>query len=375
MIKNKLKEIIKAVVRLFCLIWIRTRLVFPANNKLPKQDGSLEKLHPKKKISCLVKERHFNNSVDLSFIVPLYNSEKFIEQCVESILSNKTKYSYEIILVNDGSTDNTETLMKKYKKKYPKIIKCVTKENGGIASAKNAGLNSANGKYIAFIDHDDYIDNQFVRTMLNIAFNKNADIVKCGTADVKNGRIISIAKYGNKEILDGMGMEILTIPSYIWGGIYKNTLLKNVQFPEGYWYEDMIWRFFIYRNSKHYVSIDEVHHYRGCHDNQASKKVWKNNSPKCLDHLYLLETLIKDNNLGKDSAYYANILLESTTILLKRIKGLSNEAKQQVFLRVSEIANTEYNESFANSLTSKWKIKDKILRKKYYKLWLLLQYL
>ena len=95
--------------------------------------------------------------MDLSIIVPIYNVEEYLAECLKS-LYKISNLRYEVILVNDGSKDNSYQIMEEFKRLYPKQTVIVNKENGGLSSARNAGLKIAKGKYISFIDSDDFID-------------------------------------------------------------------------------------------------------------------------------------------------------------------------------------------------------------------------
>lgn len=97
----------------------------------------------------------------ISFIVPVYNTEKTLEKCLNSIL-NQTNEDYEIIIVNDGTKDDSQKLINEYSQKHPNKIKSFIKENGGLSDARNFGIKNSNGKLIAFVDSDDYIEKDYV---------------------------------------------------------------------------------------------------------------------------------------------------------------------------------------------------------------------
>ena len=115
---------------------------------------------------------------NVSVIVPVYNVEDYIERCMESLI-NQTLKDIEIIVVNDGSTDKSETKIKKYLDKYPDKIKYFVKENGGLSDARNYGMQYATGEYIAFLDSDDYVDITLYEKMYKIAVEQNCDYVEC----------------------------------------------------------------------------------------------------------------------------------------------------------------------------------------------------
>ena len=125
----------------------------------------------------------------VSVIVPVYNVEQYIEKCLENLV-NQTLDDIEIIVVNDGSTDNSETIINKYLQKYSNKIKYLTKTNGGLSDARNYGMKYATGEYIAFLDSDDYADVTTYEKMYNKAIEENCDYVECNF----------IWEYENKQV-------------------------------------------------------------------------------------------------------------------------------------------------------------------------------
>lgn len=182
----------------------------------------------------------------LSVIVPVYNVEEYIEECIESIL-NQTLKEIEIIIVNDGSTDKSMNIVNKF---IDSRIKIVTKQNGGLSSARNAGLKVATGQYIAFIDSDDFLQNHSAyEDMYNIAIKSNVDIV-AGNAIWYFGEDNMYAMERNKELFN---KEVMSINEFlinsiesnriyapVWLNIYnREMLIKNdLFFKEGILHED-----------------------------------------------------------------------------------------------------------------------------------------
>ena len=124
----------------------------------------------------------------ISIIVPVYNVEKYITKCLESIVNQDYK-DFELILVNDGSKDNSINLANGYLKDKDIKWSIINKENGGLASARNAGLKVAKGEYISFIDSDDYISTDFLTTLLQALIKENADYSFCAFEFVKKQEI------------------------------------------------------------------------------------------------------------------------------------------------------------------------------------------
>jgi glycosyltransferase involved in cell wall biosynthesis len=113
----------------------------------------------------------------VSVIIPVYNLDKYIGRCLDSLL-NQDFSDYEIIVVNDGSTDNTETVCKEYENKYP-IIKLINKKNGGVSSARNEGINASSGDYLMFVDGDDYVTENYISTMYKFQIENPDQLIVC----------------------------------------------------------------------------------------------------------------------------------------------------------------------------------------------------
>lgn len=176
----------------------------------------------------------------VSFVVPVYNVEKYLENCINSIL-NQTYKNIELILVNDGSPDNSQKIIDKYKKKDNRIISII-KDNGGVSSARNEGLKNVTGEYIIFVDSDDFIDSNYVSCFLDLIVNNDADLV------------ISYNYYDEKNLLpqSNNNIEIInkndaTYDLYmgktgvaVWNKIYKKDIIDkyNIKFNTDFWFAE-----------------------------------------------------------------------------------------------------------------------------------------
>ena len=171
----------------------------------------------------------------LSVIVPIYNVSNYIEKCLDSLV-NQTLNDIEIILVNDGSKENEEELIKPYLEKY-KNIKYLKKENGGLSSARNYGIKHASGKYIAFLDSDDYIESSMFLEMYNQAIKTKSDIVVCQTKKVYDDKEVIIKASFN--LTNDYKDYLLSVPMAC-NKIYKRSLFEEpFLFKENIWYEDL----------------------------------------------------------------------------------------------------------------------------------------
>lgn len=175
--------------------------------------------------------------VDISIIVPIYNAQKYIEKCIDSLI-NQTKKELEFILINDGSTDNTEEIIKKYKDKR---IKYFNNENQGIGKTRNFGIDKSKGKYIMFLDSDDYLEKTACEKLYKKITKDDLDIVVCNFYKVKNKNLEKVEiKHFSNTTLDKNKNLLLDINLSPWNKIYKRELIKNnnLKFEEDLKYED-----------------------------------------------------------------------------------------------------------------------------------------
>lgn len=189
----------------------------------------------------------------LSIIVPCYNASKTIEKCVDSLINN-TYTDKEIILVNDGSTDNTKNIIDKYAEKYANVFS-YSKDNEGLGITRNYGIKKSTGDYITFVDSDDYIDKDCYQTMINLLEKENSDVVYCGFKYIY-GKEVMQDNFNCKTYYDN-NIEFI---EYIFSlkkkycgvsactGIYKKSILNKIRNP-----------FF---SEKEYISEDKLFNYR-----------------------------------------------------------------------------------------------------------------
>ena len=170
----------------------------------------------------------------ISIIVPVYNAEQYLDKCVDSIV-NQTYTNLEIILVDDGSPDNCGAICDEYAKKDSRI-KVIHKSNGGLSSARNAGLDNSTGEYIGFIDSDDVIEPEMYEKMLKNIQNTNADVCMCGCKIInEQGELLLEDNFSNKvynidEIIEEI---ILPLKTSVCDKLYKKELIGLIRFLQG----------------------------------------------------------------------------------------------------------------------------------------------
>lgn len=280
------------------------------------------------------KEDEAYNKCDLSLIIPVYNAEQCIRRCVECLRNQKTKYTYELIFVNDGSTDSSAQILKEYESNNVTLI---NQKNLGIAGARNTGIRAAQGKYIGFIDNDDTVTNDYVETLLTRAFTMNADIVKCDCVEIEeySGRELRCYTQKDVSVSGYMGICLLEYHGFIWGGCYSRKFWGNILFPEGYWYEDMITRFLLYRRSTQFEYIGRKMYYKHEHVTNAARTLWDSGNMKSLDQYYLVLECLRINDLymlPRDETVYRLILSEFSWMLGHRTELLSKNVRRAVFV-------------------------------------------
>lgn len=175
----------------------------------------------------------------LSVIITVYNGEKYLRRCLDSAISQKLE-EYEIVVVNDGSTDASESIIEEYYHQYPHLIHYIKQKNRGVSSARNTGIKESKGEYVTYIDCDDYIQEDIYGSLLKIAKQGNYDIVVFDLL-IEEGQKKKYCQASQKKESGEMTRQeyVLSVPSPC-NKLMKRKLFTNSQitFPEGMLYED-----------------------------------------------------------------------------------------------------------------------------------------
>ena len=280
-----------------------------------------------------------NRVKKISVIIPVYKVEKYIEQCIDSVI-NQTYDNLEIILIDDGSPDRCPQICDKYADQDERII-VIHKKNGGLASARNSGLDIASGDLISFVDSDDWIDKEMYYEMIQLKEKYKAAIVCCegiytdGKAlfercfNCKSTGTILEGKEATKEILiDKVGSQVVK-------GLYDKTCWDNVRFPIGMLYEDIPTTFKAFAKAISIVYLDEpFYKYR-----INPKSISGSSNPLKPYHEYLGFKShydyakinfpdISDECCTKTALFGISTLLHSYTDARKELSIYSNEIKE-----------------------------------------------
>lgn len=254
----------------------------------------------------------------ISIIVPVYNVEPFIRKCVKSLV-NQTYKNIEIILVDDGSPDNCGKICDAFAKEDNRI-KVIHKENGGLCSARNAGLELATGEYIGFVDSDDWVSEDMFEYLLINAKEHNSDITCCRYYRVTSKGIrVTIQEdklciYNKREAIEEL-INNLTMRALFWNKLFKRKIFNNIRFPEGKVYEGTYLMHKVFELSEKIIYIPEPkYYYFDFVDSIVNSKSIKNQSDYVCAHIRRYNDLKEQYPQLKDRLM-KNIIKESITLI------------------------------------------------------------
>ena len=237
----------------------------------------------------------------ISIIVPIYNVKDYLCQCVESLI-RQTYDNLEILLIDDGSTDGCSEICDKYEKTDNRI-KVIHKPNGGLSSARNAGLDIATGSYIYFIDSDDWIENNMLDFLSDKMAKNDADIVACGFYNsFATSDILATPEFSDYIIENTPDIFYRMLPDsknsirfMVWNKLYKRDVIGDIRFLEGQIYEDLHFERCVMQRVNRLLAISEpFYHYRQCRPGNTSS-------------LFKIQKLVKFEELDQYICYLEEI--------------------------------------------------------------------
>ena len=196
----------------------------------------------------------------ISVIVPVYNTEKYLPKCLDSIIA-QTFTDIEIICVDDGSTDNSAEILKQYRAK-DKRLKIITQKNNGLSAARNAALEKAKGKYVSFIDSDDFVADSFLKKLFTALNESKCRISGCDFQKIKDeGGYIKNHNETGKKVYDN-ALEVLLnrhnfIHFNVWNKLYTREIIGDIRFIEGVYFEDWIFNCCVFSKAEKFCWIDD----------------------------------------------------------------------------------------------------------------------
>lgn len=213
----------------------------------------------------------------LSVVVPIYNVEKYLKSCLDSLI-NQTLSDIEIILVNDGSTDNSEAICQSYAERDTRI-KLYSKPNGGLSDARNYGLQKVTSSIVGFVDSDDYVDHNMFQALLELKQRSKAEITVGGVKMVSNDGDVYMVRAVEDEFIANRhdAMEELLkskkITNSVWNKIFDVALFDQIQFPVGKLYEDEYVTYKLFNRANKVAMTNGTFYYTSCVINVTSDAI------------------------------------------------------------------------------------------------------
>ena len=303
----------------------------------------------------------------ISVIIPVYNVEKYLSKCLDSVMS-QTFNDYEVIIINDGSTDGSGKILSKFANKYKNQITVITKKNEGQAIARNIGIKKANGEYIMFVDGDDYIDKNTLKKCYEKAKEKDADIICFGHHMIINGKIHDIdnTKVIEKDIIKDY---IIRQTGPCEKLIKKDLIVTNTLFfPKLRAYEDIaVVPTYALFTDKIYTINEGLYYYlirQGSTMNQITYSEKLEHIFKAMDNLYNIFKQTNKLHLYHNELEYIYIkhLLHGAGLRFIQFDNYKNNLS-----RITHIMDTLFPKWYKNKYFMKEKYKYKIMCKLLYK--------
>lgn len=295
----------------------------------------------------------------ISVIVPVYNVENDIENCLDSVLGQDYK-NLQIILVDDGSTDNSGKICDKYAK-IDERIQVVHKKNGGLADARNVGLEIANGNYIAFLDSDDYIYPTFYKDLYKMVKEHDADIGECEflRIAIKDKNIVReiIDKAQKKKIFNELisrteALRLLYGPRLkpyvnkvvVWNKLYKKSILRGITFPVGKLHEDEYTTYKILAKANKIASTNKIlHGYMQTPNSIMRQEIKWQRIEDNLDAYMKSSEFFKNNNNKEIEMKSRRRYLENCIELAGKVGRSNGKDKDAQIDRIVELYKTNYD--------------------------------
>lgn len=272
---------------------------------------------------------------DLQIVIPAYNVEDYMEACMESVLTQKTQYTYHVVLVDDGAKDKTPEICDKYAD-HPNVT-VIHQKNRGLSGARNAGMEALFGRYLLFLDSDDLLVEGAVEGLLDTAYRHDCDLVEGGAYYLEGERRSIMHRYSQDRPVSDPYRQL---HGHAWGKLYKRELFANLGFPEGYWYEDSLLSFLVFSMARNiWQSAQMTTAYR---INQSGIVRSSKGKPRAVETYYITEMLMqqrKDAGLPMDSAFFSFLLLQ-LRLNQNRLEQLDTQIQESVFVLSCDLLET-----------------------------------
>lgn len=289
---------------------------------------------------------NYNPEYDLMIIVPVYNSEKYLNECIQSLVKQNTHYSYKIVLVDDGSTDQSGNILENYSQE--KKVEIIHEKNRGVAGARNFALKNICAKYILFVDSDDLLADNAIELLMETAIKNKADIVEGNY--IEFSAVKSVQGKEKKE----------TISGYPWGKVIRAEKMFNLCFPEGYQYEDTIIENLLLPSCDVKCAIPNIlYYYR---ENSSGITATLNGKKESVDTLYMTYFCLKES-LARGNRIHLKKYLNQVRLNWLRTQNLPVDVQKAIFVIEINMFN-KYFSQIGNHEEEKFRKLETVIRKK-----------
>lgn len=298
----------------------------------------------------------------ISIIVPIYKVEQYLTKCIDSILE-QTYTNLEIILVDDGSPDNCGKICDEYAKKDKRVI-VLHNENKGVSASRNEGLDISKGKYITFIDADDYVSNNYVETLHKMIIANNADMAIIGNDEQYNGNIIKINKklkkmIGKVETIKNI-LEEKYITAVCWGKIYRKELFENTRFDSNFTIGEDFKIMMSLLDKCQRINIDttkNLYHYRLNKSSVTQQKERKDDWIKEIELSKKIMNMVENNYHNIKGQAIQRYIRVNITFIIRMMKEKDTDLKDEINQFKKNVKGYKFRYFFMTTANIKYKVK------------------
>ena len=295
----------------------------------------------------------------ISIIVPIYKVERFFERCINSVLSQSIP-DIEIILVDDGSPDNCGKMCDDYAAKDSRII-VIHKKNGGLSSARNAGIDIAKGDYLMFIDSDDYVEPDFCEKAYQFVTDNNVLCASFGYYEHWSDRTDEFHTSKSKLISANDAIKCLitkddVIFNFAWNKIYHRSLFNNIRYPEGRYYEDQGTTYKLFDAAKTiYVDASMLYHYNRRQETiTQALGIEQTQEPKVLNDIFDLWCERLDFIRNKYPDLKNSVLKQIVGLIVRSFNVLMWKNDKNLIIKFEQFLNNHKQEIISLKIQSRW---------------------
>ncbi len=343
----------------------KQKVSLPSEEIARKELYKLRK-HDKQQGCCKANHIIGRKKYDLTIIVPAYNVERYIVECLNSILNQITQYQYIVKVIDDGSTDATKEILNQYEK--DSRIEIIHQSNRGLSGARNAGLEKIESNYILFCDGDDILKQGSIQTLLGEAYHNDLDIVEGSYEIFDNKKVISHHLHNKKLIFDNDGSGGLF--GFAWNKVIRSELFREIKFNEGYFFEDTIGIYIIFPKAKRIGLVNKITY--GYRRNNTGIMHCLTYHTKAIDTYWIIEQLLYDIDRMKldiNRSYLYKTTLRQIVTNYSRTWFFEEKIQKELFVLVCNLIHTYFPKENTNMKI--WKDLERSLRNYEYPLYML----